>query len=213
MGRIVKIPALVLLEICHCLLLVLGASYLSDSFLRTEIPSPLSKWISQKCSSVFLKLQNQIYDTYMYTFYILKSFERGSWLVLQEMEVQQPHTCGFPFKFSISCKSAKSRRSSIGLKKVRASDLGGWEWVQLVAITQAISSLDQLTTTYPAAASTSYSLSSLFGQCAKVGQENQKSAGSIWSQSCPPLQFDLFRSLSTSSTFLRMSVRPSFNGP
>ena len=117
----------------------------------------------------------------MYTFYILKSFERGSWLVLQEMEVQQPHTCGFPFKFSISCKSAKSRRSSIGLKKVRASDLGGWEWVQLVAITQAISSLDQLTI-YPAAASsTSYSLSSLFGQCAKIGQENQKSAGSIWS--------------------------------
>ena len=66
MGRIVKIPALVLLEICHCLLLVLGASYLSDSFLRTEMPSPLSKWISQKCSSVFLKLQNQIYDTYVY---------------------------------------------------------------------------------------------------------------------------------------------------
>ena len=40
----------------------------------------------------------------------------------------QPYTCGFPFKFSISCKSAKSRRSSIGLKKVRP-----W-WVGVGAI-------------------------------------------------------------------------------
>ena len=87
----------------------------------------------------------------------------------------QPYTCGFPFKFSISCKSAKSRRSSIGLKKARP-----WWWVGVGAIAghnpsylqgSAHLHLACNTTNTNTTNTTKTQPTSLFGQCAKILQE------------------------------------------